>query len=49
MDDVKTTPKEIEVRREWEHGSEGLGKDCLRSSKRVYTDTRKIPKASCNP
>ena len=42
FDTPKPTPT-IEKRHEWEHGSEGKGKDCNRASKPIYTKPDAIP------
>lgn len=43
MDDQPGKQPVVEAKREWTHGTEGLGTDCSRVLKPVYTDPWKIP------
>jgi hypothetical protein len=43
MEDVIRERPVIERKREWKHGAGGLGADCPRSRKPVYTDPQKLP------
>ena len=42
IEDKKTVHRDIERKREWMHGSEGLP-NCTRKEKPVYTDVNKLP------
>lgn len=40
----KPKPKPvIEQKREWQHGSEGKGENCSRSTKPIYTNPNEVP------
>ena len=43
-EDIKRETPVIERKREWAHGDQGMGKNCGRANRPVFTDPNRVPK-----